>query len=108
MNRFLLPLDSRHLVRYGAGVGLAVLALLARLGLDPVLGQLIGGAAIAFFGWSTSCNDGSTGCCMMCVGTCACGDSCVSCATACTTRKGCACNSTHESALSESDADAPR
>jgi hypothetical protein len=73
-----------------------------------VAALLIGGAAVAFFGSSTSCNDGSTGCCMMCIGTCACGDSCVSCAIACTKPKGCACNSTHESALTEIDAKAPR
>jgi PAS domain S-box-containing protein len=39
MNRFLLPLDSKRLARYGAGVGLAVLGLMARLALDPLLGQ---------------------------------------------------------------------
>ena len=69
---------------------------------------LIGGAAIAFLGSSTSCNDGSTGCCMTCIGSCACGDSCVSCATSCTKPKGCACNNNNESALSEADAEASR
>jgi hypothetical protein len=39
------------------------------------------------------CNDGSTGCCRICP-ECACGDSCISCATRCTLPKGCACSST--------------
>ncbi|HSZ82457.1 MAG TPA: hypothetical protein VLA14_09250 [Polyangia bacterium] len=43
----------------------------------------------------TSCNDGSTGCCMICP-ECACGDSCVSCAVKCMMPKGCACGSTTE------------
>jgi len=38
------------------------------------------------------CNDGSTGCCMVCP-ECACGNSCTSCATRCTLPKGCACGS---------------
>jgi hypothetical protein len=38
------------------------------------------------------CNDGSTGCCMICP-ECACGDSCISCAMKCTQPKGCACGS---------------
>ena len=41
----------------------------------------------------TSCNDGSTGCCKVCP-ECACGDSCISCATRCTLPKGCACGTT--------------
>lgn len=40
----------------------------------------------------TSCNDGSTGCCMICP-ECACGNACVSCAVKCTQPKGCACTS---------------
>jgi hypothetical protein len=39
-----------------------------------------------------ACNDGSTGCCMVCAD-CACGNSCVSCSTKCTLPKGCACSS---------------
>ncbi|HEX4407008.1 MAG TPA: hypothetical protein VH560_19350 [Polyangia bacterium] len=41
----------------------------------------------------TSCNDGSTGCCMICP-ECACGNSCVSCAVKCMEPKGCACGTT--------------
>src|SRR5450432_1343516 len=40
----------------------------------------------------SGCNDGSTGCCMVCP-ECACGNSCLSCATRCTQPKGCACSS---------------
>jgi hypothetical protein len=40
----------------------------------------------------SGCNDGSTGCCMVCP-ECACGDECISCATRCTRPKGCACGS---------------
>ncbi len=39
MNRFFIPLDSKRFARYGAGVLLAILGLLVRLALDPVLGQ---------------------------------------------------------------------
>jgi hypothetical protein len=37
------------------------------------------------------CNDNSTGCCMICHGTCACGDQCVPCGQICGKPKGCAC-----------------
>jgi len=40
----------------------------------------------------TACNDGSTGCCIMCTGTCACGDSCEPCGQVCTKVQGCACS----------------
>ena len=40
----------------------------------------------------TGCHDDSTGCCMVCP-ECACGDLCISCATRCTSPKGCACGS---------------
>ena len=39
-----------------------------------------------------SCNDGSTGCRVICP-ECACGDSCISCAMKCTLPKGSACTS---------------
>jgi hypothetical protein len=39
------------------------------------------------------CNDGSTGCCVVCP-ECACGNACVSCADKCTSPKGCYCGST--------------
>jgi hypothetical protein len=39
------------------------------------------------------CNDGSTGCCVVCA-ECACGNQCVSCADKCTSPKGCYCGST--------------
>jgi hypothetical protein len=45
------------------------------------------------------CNDGSTGCCMICP-ECACGNSCSSCSTKCAQPKGCACGS--NTALRES------
>jgi hypothetical protein len=38
------------------------------------------------------CNDGSTGCCMVCNGSCACGDMCQDCAYKCTLPHGCACS----------------
>jgi len=40
-----------------------------------------------------SCNDGSTGCCKVCVGSCACGDNCQTCGFVCAAPKGCACTS---------------
>ena len=40
----------------------------------------------------SGCNDGSTGCCMVCP-ECACGDSCISCSVKCMQPKGCACGS---------------
>jgi hypothetical protein len=56
----------------------------------------------------TSCNDGSTGCCVICP-ECACGSSCVSCAVRCTMPKGCACSSnpTLRSSAIEATARAP-
>jgi hypothetical protein len=38
------------------------------------------------------CNDGSTGCCMICNGSCACGNSCQDCSVKCTLPHGCACS----------------
>jgi hypothetical protein len=38
------------------------------------------------------CNDGSTGCCMICNGMCACGNSCQDCSIKCTQPHGCACS----------------
>jgi len=48
---------------------------------------LLGAASLTL----SACNDGSTGCCVVCAGACPCGNTCVSCATVCTSGKGCAC-----------------
>jgi hypothetical protein len=40
---------------------------------------------------AAACQDSSTGCCLVCNGTCACGNSCVACSARCTQPKGCAC-----------------
>ena len=40
------------------------------------------------------CHDESTGCCVVCSGSCACGNACISCAAKCMLGPGCACNST--------------
>lgn len=40
VNRFFFPPDSRWPVRYGAGVGLAIVAFFVRLGVDRFLGQV--------------------------------------------------------------------
>lgn len=39
-----------------------------------------------------ACNDGSTGCCIVCSGTCPCGDVCAPCGDICTKVHGCACS----------------
>ncbi len=43
---------------------------------------------------SSGCHDDSTGCCMVCNGSCACGNGCIICTTKCLMGSGCACNST--------------
>jgi hypothetical protein len=52
----------------------------------------------------TSCNDGSTGCCIICP-ECACGGMCMSCALKCMMPKGCACGTMtmERAALSQPD-----
>jgi hypothetical protein len=40
-----------------------------------------------------ACQDNSTGCCVVCNGSCACGNSCLACSVRCTEPKGCACSS---------------
>jgi hypothetical protein len=64
---------------------------------------LIGGTAGLALGLGlllapqAGCNDGSTGCCIVCMGSCPCGDSCVACGPVCTKLKGCACGSERSS-----------
>ncbi len=41
----------------------------------------------------TGCHDESTGCCLICAGQCACGNTCIDCSLKCTQASGCACNS---------------
>lgn len=43
---------------------------------------------------ASGCHDDSTGCCMICNGSCACSGVCISCTTKCLGGPGCACNST--------------
>jgi hypothetical protein len=64
--------------------------VIARLGLIGALAVWLFPAALAVE--LAGCNDGSTGCCMIC-SECACGNSCVSCSVKCTSPKGCACSS---------------
>jgi hypothetical protein len=59
----------------------------SRLAPAGVFATLLGAAPLTL----SACNDGSTGCCVVCTGTCPCGNSCVSCAMVCTSGKGCAC-----------------
>jgi hypothetical protein len=46
--------------------------------------------AAAAFG-AAACQDNSTGCCLVCNGSCPCGDTCIACSAKCTQPKGCAC-----------------
>jgi hypothetical protein len=59
------------------------------LGLGIVLATLLVPATLAT--GLGGCNDGSTGCCMVCMGSCACGSGCIACSTKCSLPKGCAC-----------------
>lgn len=60
------------------------------LGLAGVAGLAM---LIGFFAApQTACNDGSTGCCVMCMGSCPCGDVCAPCGEICTKVHGCACS----------------
>jgi hypothetical protein len=78
--------SSVRLLRNKAHVGIRRLRAVAAA---LLVGALV--SVFVFSGWS--CNDGSTGCCTVCQGTCACGDSCVPCGTLCKKPKGCACTS---------------
>ena len=66
------------------------------------------GALVALLVSGGACNDGSTGCCKMCMGLCACGDECVPCGPACKTPMGCACNGERETSPSGAISDAAR